>query len=269
MPLSRTMQALLTRYARYFNRKYGKVGHVFQSRYRAILCQKDRYLLELIRYIHLNPARAKLVKDPAGWRWSSHRNFMGEEGMVPLERKEVLSYFGKRSDTALKGYLEFMSEGIRENKFSPYPKESFPYLGDEKFIEEISKNYRELRRRVPERLRLSLDELAEKVVRRFNISLEDLKSGSKVREVSQAKAGFCYIANRECHHKESEIAQFLGLRPSSVTKAINQYRKRVDLKKREEEVHWISHKNVIISSLALMLSNALLFLVLTFSIFLV
>ena len=63
-PLSRIMQSLLFGYARYFNRRYGEVGHLFQGRYKAILCDKDAYLLELVRYIHLNPVRAKIVREP-------------------------------------------------------------------------------------------------------------------------------------------------------------------------------------------------------------
>jgi REP element-mobilizing transposase RayT len=62
VPLSRIMHSLLFGYAGYFNRRYGEVGHLFQGRYKAIVCDKDAYLLELVRYIHLNPVRAKIVK---------------------------------------------------------------------------------------------------------------------------------------------------------------------------------------------------------------
>ncbi len=75
--LSRIMQRLLTGYAQYWNRKYRKVGHVFQGRYKAILCQKDAYLSELVRYIHLNPVRAKMVRRPEDYVWSSHRAYLG------------------------------------------------------------------------------------------------------------------------------------------------------------------------------------------------
>ncbi len=64
VPLSNIMQSLLFRYTQYFNRRYREVGHLFQGRYKAIVCDKDSYLLELVRYIHLNPVRAKVVKAP-------------------------------------------------------------------------------------------------------------------------------------------------------------------------------------------------------------
>ena len=65
-PVSRIMQRVLTSYSQYHNRKYKKIGHVFQGRYKSILCQTDRYLGELVRYIHLNPVRARMVKRPEG-----------------------------------------------------------------------------------------------------------------------------------------------------------------------------------------------------------
>jgi len=67
VPLSRTMQQLLGSYTRYFNRCHHRIGHLFQARYKAILCEKESYLLELIRYIHLNPVRSKMVEDPIAY----------------------------------------------------------------------------------------------------------------------------------------------------------------------------------------------------------
>ena len=75
--ISTIMRSLTTRYAICFNRKYGKVGHVFQGRFRGILCDQHSYLLELIRYIHLNPMRAKLVEQPQDWKWSSLAAYLG------------------------------------------------------------------------------------------------------------------------------------------------------------------------------------------------
>ena len=72
-PISRVMHGLLTAYSQYHNRKYKKVGHLFQGRYKAILCQSDRYVGELVRYIHLNPVRAKMVARPEDFEYSGHR----------------------------------------------------------------------------------------------------------------------------------------------------------------------------------------------------
>jgi REP element-mobilizing transposase RayT len=87
VPLGRIMQSLLFRYTRYFNRLHGEVGHLFQGRYKAILCDKDAYLLELVRYIHLNPVRAKIVKEPEGYVWTGHLSFIrkGADSLIDEE----------------------------------------------------------------------------------------------------------------------------------------------------------------------------------------
>ena len=79
-PLSRFMQGLQQSYTQYFNRKYEKVGHLFQGRYKAIVCEADEYLLELVRYIHLNPVRAGIVQKPEEYEYSSHRSYLETVG---------------------------------------------------------------------------------------------------------------------------------------------------------------------------------------------
>lgn len=112
--LSKIMQGLQQSYALYFNREYGLVGHLFQGRYKAIVCDRDSYLLELVRYIHLNPIRSKMVKDPAAYRWSSHRAYLGktaeQEGNVGTHW--VLSQFSRNRSEALRQYRQFVWEGI-------------------------------------------------------------------------------------------------------------------------------------------------------------
>jgi REP element-mobilizing transposase RayT len=79
LSISQAMRSLGTRYARYFNQKYHKVGHVFQGRFRGMLCDKNSYLLELVRYLHLNPVRARLVALPQDWPWSSMAAYLGKK----------------------------------------------------------------------------------------------------------------------------------------------------------------------------------------------
>ncbi len=107
-------------YAQYFNRRHGLVGHLFQGRYKAILCQKDSYLLELARYIVLNPVRAGLVQSPIAWPWSSHRYVLGlTPKAVPawFDRQEILSRFNENIEKAQLAYTDFVQDGI--DKASP------------------------------------------------------------------------------------------------------------------------------------------------------
>ena len=111
--ISRVMQRLLTAYSQYHNRKYRKSGHLLQGRYKAILCQADQYLAELVRYIHLNPVRAKMVPKPQDFPYSSHRAYVGldEDWLVDVE--PVLRHFGARKKLARERFELFVRAGIK------------------------------------------------------------------------------------------------------------------------------------------------------------
>ena len=91
------MQHLGFRYTRWFNRRHTSVGHLFQGRYKALLVDADSYLLDLVRYIHLNPVRAGLVKGPERYPWSGHRAYLGKVRLDWLETRWVLSQFGRHT----------------------------------------------------------------------------------------------------------------------------------------------------------------------------
>ena len=113
--LSRYMRRLLTGYAGYYNRRHARHGHLFQNRYKSIVCDEDIYLQELVRYIHLNPLRAGVVRDMQGldgYRWSGHSAIMGKINILAQDRDFVLSYFGQKEGAAKKAYREYVSEGI-------------------------------------------------------------------------------------------------------------------------------------------------------------
>src|SRR3990172_6960564 len=113
-PLSRIMQHLCFRYTQWVNSRQKKVGHLFQGRYKAIVVDADAYLAELVRYIHLNPVRAKLVKDPEKYFWSGHRAYIGQENLPWLTTDWVLSQFGRRLKSARARYGEFVQYGRKE-----------------------------------------------------------------------------------------------------------------------------------------------------------
>ena len=111
--LSKGMRQLNGVYTMRFNRRHGSVGHVFQGRYKAILVQKESHLLEVCRYVVLNPVRAKVVKIPERWRWSSYRATGGIERAHPcLTTEWVLGQFGSKRRTAEKRYRAFVMDGI-------------------------------------------------------------------------------------------------------------------------------------------------------------
>ena len=135
--LSKGMRQLNGVYTQRFNRKHNRVGHVFQGRYKAILVQKESYLLELARYIVLNPVRAHMVRSAKDWPWSSYRS---TAGLIKTEKwlmvDWILACFSRRKIEAVKLYRTFVAEGRNQ----PEPWEELKnqiYLGDEQFVNDM------------------------------------------------------------------------------------------------------------------------------------
>ena len=137
--LSKGMRQLNGRYTQKFNREHRRVGHVFQGRYKAILIEKDSYLLELSRYIVLNPVRASMVHSVIDWPWSSYRATIGEQVKSGwLNTDWLLAIFFPRKLIAIEKYKQFVSEG--KSQPSPWDKlKNQIFLGDEKFVQSMQR----------------------------------------------------------------------------------------------------------------------------------
>lgn len=132
--LAKGMRQLNGVYTQRYNRRHGQVGHLFQGRYKAILVQKETYLMELSRYIVLNPLRAGIVKKPEGWRWSSHRAVVGQTKAPGwLDIDNLLVQFHSRRRQAIKIYQQFVQEGIGKGSVWNDLKHQL-LLGDEAFV---------------------------------------------------------------------------------------------------------------------------------------
>lgn len=118
-PIATVMRRLLTGYAVSHNRRHRRYGHLFQNRYKSILCQEDVYLLELIRYIHLNPLRTRLVSDlnqPSKYSYAGHGVLMGKTKNDWQDIGSVLKMFGKKAGPARRKYSAFVKRGILKGK---------------------------------------------------------------------------------------------------------------------------------------------------------
>ena len=135
--LSKGMRQLNGVYTQRFNRKHQRVGHVFQGRYKAILVQKDAYLLELARYIVLNPVRAQMVRSAKDWPWSSYRATAELSPTPPwLSTEWLLSTLGKRKSLAIERYRKFVAEGKGQPSIWAELKNQI-YLGSDDFVERM------------------------------------------------------------------------------------------------------------------------------------
>jgi len=183
-PLSKIMQLINFTYTQYFNKKYGKVGHLFQGRYKALLCDRDEYLLALVRYIHLNPVRVKMANRPEEYKWSSHHDYVKESnGLVSTER--VLRLFSERISQARRLFAVFVDEeigtGRNEEFYKAYEQQ---IVGDDKFVEKVEKKIE----RLEEPLRKpSLKEIYKAVKEVTGVSEEEITSRSRQKEVVFAR----------------------------------------------------------------------------------
>lgn len=148
--LAQGMRQLNGVYTQYSNRRHDRVGHLFQGRYKAILVQKESYLLEVSRYIVLNPVRAQMVRSAGDWPWSSYRATAGRVASPDwLTTAWVLSVFGERSSEAQLAYRRFVSEG----RGQPGPWDDLAhqvFLGDETFIDDMRVRIEQLDRPLAE-----------------------------------------------------------------------------------------------------------------------
>jgi REP-associated tyrosine transposase len=132
--LAKSMRQLNGVYTQRFNRRHDHVGHILQGRYKAILVERDAYLLELARYVVLNPVRARMVEAPEHWPWSSYRAMMGPESAPPwLARDWVLSQFARPREEACARYAQFVHDRRRHPSIWRGLRNQI-YLGSEDFV---------------------------------------------------------------------------------------------------------------------------------------
>lgn len=217
IPLSRILQGINQSYTMYFNKKYDTVGHLFQGRYKAILCDRDRYLLELLKYIHQNPLRARLAESPTIYRWSSHRAYLAGTDVTGLvDTETVLSMFSEYKGRARKHYEAFMNDGTSIKKEEVYATIDQRLLGDEKFIEHVTEKYHGEVRRERRKKGYTLAQITTAVEKRYPITLRELRSWSRRADVLRGRRVIALIA-KQYGYTGREIAVFLKKDPAAVT----------------------------------------------------
>lgn len=249
VPIATVMRRLLTGYAVTFNHRYGRHGQLFQNRYKSILCEEEAYLLELVRYIHLNPVRARLVTDLHGldgYAYSGHRVLIGKTIIEWQDAKYILAGFDKNVSRARQRYREFVHEGVGLGKRPELTggglirslggwqaaKESLKQTGREKgderilggndFVEEVLRLSEE---KLDGRQQLKaagygLDELAQEVAELFAIEPVQIFSAGKYPLISKARSLFCYWAVRELGLSATALARELHLSQPAVSMAV-------------------------------------------------
>lgn len=218
-PLAKIMQNLSFRYTRWVNTKQKRTGHLFQGRYQAILVERDSYLLELVRYVHLNPVRAKLVRQAHLYRWSGHRAYLGREVLPWLTTEWVLGQFGTRLGTSQKRYETFVREGYGEGRREDFHcggDDDGRVLGDDRFTQRI------LKKPVVTLKHVSLNTLIQTVCRERKLTEKVLASASRERVLSEARSMVGWLAQQRGQITLTEVAKRLNRDVATLSRGVRQ-----------------------------------------------
>lgn len=229
-PLSKIMQAVQFSYTQSFNRRHRKVGHLFQGRYKAILCQKDEYLLELICYIHLNAVRAKLVKNPKSYRWSSHRAILGLEKNVRCDVDAVLKQFGGGRKSARRSYESFVLDAIGAgHEAAYYNVRDGRILGEEEYAGKILD--REIEKGYSFHYEVSIRDIAAAVGREWDIPLSVMLSPRRERKGSFGREIVIYLARTVAGTTLKELGRFFSKKESAMSNRLRAIELRLEADK--------------------------------------
>jgi len=251
VPIATVMERLLTGYAGYFNRRHHRQGHLFQNRYKSILCQRETYLLELVRYIHLNPVRAGIVDSVETlkhYSYCGHSALMGacDDPTTWQAVDEVLCRFGPDSEKAQERYQAFVAEGVSAGKrpdligggllrssggwqniayarrYGEHLKSDERILGDSDFVEEVLGAAEEHMERLCTYLQkgLDLDGLANVIAELLNVEITEVWKGGKKSMTVKARSLLCYWAVRELGMTATAVSRRLNLTQPGVAGAV-------------------------------------------------
>lgn len=216
IPLSRIMQNISQRFTKWINYTQTRTGHLFQGRYKALLIDADSYLLELVRYIHLNPVRAGASATPEDYPWTGHHAYLGREFIPWLTTDFLLSIFSPRVEEARSAYASFVRDGMGEGRRSEFHSGTCEgrILGEETFTDEVLS-------RVSQRAewKYSLEEVIAAVCAHYQISPEKLEMPGKVRPMTEARAVAAAIVQQSPHLRMTDLAKLLGRDMSALGKA--------------------------------------------------
>jgi len=220
-PLGALMQRIGTRFARVIQRSVPTTGHLFENRYHALLVDVDSYLLELLRYIHLNPVRAGLVRLPDQYRWSSHCVYLGLREQAWVTTDFALSLFDRDVGQARVRFADFVAARLDApsdpSLYRGHRRDS-RVLGDDRFLEALTAKLGEARPRT------TLQQLVSAVCHEAGVSFEELAAVSQARRVARVRGVIAARAVDDQIATLSDVARLLGRSVSAISRAAAQYR---------------------------------------------
>jgi REP element-mobilizing transposase RayT len=217
-PLGNFVSFFASNYARRFNIRHNKSGHLFERRHREILVQQDRHLMELVRYIHFNPVRANMVERPSQYRWSSHRGYLAKQGVPWLTRDQVLQYFGHTAGAARSRYRAFMRDAQPDFltlAFRNGSNSDCRVLGEDEWLARV------LNQEPLDIQKESLDSLITRYCQERAITEADLRSRSNTRVLARIRAEIARDAVEKRIATISEVAKRFNRSQPSLSRSVS------------------------------------------------
>jgi hypothetical protein len=243
------MRRLLTGHALWYNRRHGRHGHLFQNRYKSILCQEDAYLLELVRYIHLNPLRANLVAD---LKELNHYPYCGHSVLMGIWKKPwqdtswVLGMFGDRTAASRRAYMNFVGKGLTMGKRPDltggglirsaggweavndlkrekiFQRSDERILGDGDFVQSVLASAEEaMEKRYELQSRgYDLEKVGIRVAEVLGMPRDEVWGSGRYRHIVKARSLLCYWAVKELGLPMSTVARKLAISITAVSKSV-------------------------------------------------
>ncbi|MBN1434031.1 transposase [Candidatus Fermentibacterales bacterium] len=255
VPIGRSLASVLGGHATWFNRRHERRGHLFQNRFKSILVDEETYLLNLVRYIHLNPVRAGMVtlEQLCRYPWTGHSGLMGSFASTWQDSGSVLARFGSAVGAARKRLLDFMSstdaqadvdlveggglvwrngEWVQPKKL-PGKRSDWPtgqrVLGADCFASRIRDEVKLCGKLEPVRQLIkperteTLEQLADRIMRKQRIDFSSLRAGARTRKHSIARCAICHEAVSRLGLTLAEIAEFLAISVAAASQAVRRW----------------------------------------------
>jgi putative transposase len=248
IPLAASMRKLLTGYVVNFNRRHKRVGHLVQNRYRSIVVEAEPYLLELVRYLHLNPVRARVVLDLrrlARYPWTGHSALLGTVPRPWQETRTILAQFGSTLPRARRAYRAFVAAGLPQGRRPEFQggglvrsaggwaavralrRQGLPVAADARILgggDFVAQLLTDTAAETRATLRLTrprpdLETLLQRIATRLGLPIGDICAGRRTRPMRQARRLICQLAVRHWGYSGAAVARVLGVTTSAVNRA--------------------------------------------------
>lgn len=229
IPLSKIMQGIQQSYAQYVHKKRGSVGHVFQGPYRAVIYDKEEFVLTLVRYIHRNPVEACLVERSEQYPWCSHSDYLNLTQCSFLNKKSVLELISSDKAKAIKMFSELVLKGQQSlEEFNFDDVKDRKIIGNKKFVKKIQDKIKnnldvsevDLNENLFLLRKKTLFEMLKIVTKQTKVSADSILGQSRLHEITEARRLFAFISAKYAGYRLGEISKFLKLDDTTISKMV-------------------------------------------------